>query len=870
MRNNRSIKWKIGIPTVGTFIIGVAIVLISTILIFSNALSTLSSNYAKESGYKYANLVKGTMEGLVSLTRGFAINLQNTLKEQPDLRSREDVLATLELLTLDKHNNSVGSYIMFEPNAFDLMDIKYRNTNLGNDSGRFAKHILNVNGKSVVSDIPNEYYNQAFYTVPKQTGEAYISSTYKYESNGAVTNVVAAAVPMTDASGKFLGVIGIEIPNKVIEDIVSQAKLYETGYMYIITHEGVLAYHPKSEDILKSIDEVYTEDAAGALKKALSTGEVGQMEYKSIITGKPAQLTIVPVAVGDQGARWAIGAIIPNEELDATNNLCILIGIIISLILTAIALVLILFLITKTTKPINRMVSIADNMVQTGDISTNINSNDIPNDEIGMVLISFVKLSDMMNEWVETMKKVSVGDFSVTLTERSAKDEFSKSMNSMISSNKAYVNNISSVMNSLSMGNLDVSVDMDYKGDFAPIKESVNATLYRLKTYIQEVGRVLQLISEGNLSEKIDMEFIGDFNALKEAINDTVIIQNRFIKNISGVMGKLEKGDLSAKVDVEYKGDYQPIKTSINATVASIKSYIEEITRILSAMANGDLTVKTKIDFRGDYSVLGTSLNQILDSLNMTLSNINETANQVAMGANQISMAAQNLSHGAIQQAGSIEQLSATTSEIAEQVKANSDNAETAINISEHAIIDVEAGNQKMAEMVEAMDKINNSSKEIAKIIKTIEDIAFQTNLLALNAAVEAARAGQAGKGFSVVADEVRSLSIRSTEAAKSTTELIETAIAAVQSGNQIATETAQTLNQIVDGTKNTGSLVEKIAVATKEQAEGTDQINIGITQISEVIQSNSATAEESAASSQELSSQAQILKQLINDFKLR
>jgi methyl-accepting chemotaxis protein len=249
---------------------------------------------------------------------------------------------------------------------------------------------------------------------------------------------------------------------------------------------------------------------------------------------------------------------------------------------------------------------------------------------------------------------------------------------------------------------------------------------------------------------------------------------------------------------------------------------------------------------------------------------INESADQVSSGAGQVSSAAQALSQGATEQASSIQQLSASITEIAGEVNKNAYDASTANTLSLQASAEVERGNEHMKKMTSAMSDISDSSNEIGKIIKTIEDIAFQTNILSLNAAVEAARAGVAGRGFAVVADEVRNLANKSAEAAKNTTALIESSIQAVKSGTKIANETATSLNAIIEGTKKTAELVGEISKASNNQATSINQITLGVDQISAVVQTNSATSEESAATSEELSAQAQALKSMLSALKLK
>lgn len=333
----------------------------------------------------------------------------------------------------------------------------------------------------------------------------------------------------------------------------------------------------------------------------------------------------------------------------------------------------------------------------------------------------------------------------------------------------------------------------------------------------------------------------------------------------------LAEGDLHTEVPVVNKNnEIGVLSQAFSNTINSLNNYIQEITAVLGNLSEGDCTVETNGDYKGDFIAIKVALNSIISNLNIWFADINQSADQVANGADQVSSGAQALSQGATQQASSIEELSASIAEIADQVNKNATNSAAANKISVEASAEVARGNEQMQQMIGAMAEISQSSKQIGKIIKTIEDIAFQTNILALNAAVEAARAGTAGKGFAVVADEVRNLAGKSAEAAKNTTVLIEGSIKAVENGTKIADKTGESLSVIIDSVKKTSDLIAEISKASNDQANSINQVTQGVDQISAVVQTNSATSEESAATSEELSGQAQVLKDTLSSLKLK
>lgn len=334
---------------------------------------------------------------------------------------------------------------------------------------------------------------------------------------------------------------------------------------------------------------------------------------------------------------------------------------------------------------------------------------------------------------------------------------------------------------------------------------------------------------------------------------------------------RLSEGDLQSEVNIIDRNDEIGLLIkSLSSTVKGFNVIINDISYHLGAIAEGDFSTTIEKEYNGDFNSIVISMRKISEYLNLIVRQVNESAEQVASGSEQVAGGAQALSQGATEQASSVEELSATINEMSEQINSNAINAKKANDISLESTNQVEIGNNYVKEMNDAMLNINNTSKEIAKIIKVIDDIAFQTNILALNAAVEAARAGNAGKGFAVVADEVRNLASKSADAAKNTTTLIENSIKAVDSGARISKQTEKALSEAVIKAREVATMIDNISTASSQQAVAASQVLAGIEQISAIVQTNSATAEESAAASEELSGQAQVLKDLVAGIKLK
>jgi len=392
-----------------------------------------------------------------------------------------------------------------------------------------------------------------------------------------------------------------------------------------------------------------------------------------------------------------------------------------------------------------------------------------------------------------------------------------------------------------------------------------------IENLIIETTAISNEAADGNLEIRGDeSKFEGSYAEVIRSINHLLsAVQKPFVE-IRSVMIALSNCSLNQTIEGSYSGSFKILIDAVNTTAATLKRIVDALSSNMEKMAEGDFSIEALRDFNGDFEPISSALNAILSSTNGLIGAIEDTSNEVFTGATQVAEGSRILSEGATEQASALESLAATVTEISAKTRQNAENATEASKLAEQVKTDATTGSSQMDTMMVSMSDISSSSNDILKIINVIDDIAFQTNILSLNAAVEAARAGASGKGFAVVAEEVRNLATRSAEAAKNTALLIEDTIDKVKKGTETADYVAKSFKSIVSGVNEVSHRVGEIAGASNEQATGIANIDGGLQQISSIVQTNTASAEQSAAASEELTDQARTLKGEISNFKLK
>jgi methyl-accepting chemotaxis protein len=382
---------------------------------------------------------------------------------------------------------------------------------------------------------------------------------------------------------------------------------------------------------------------------------------------------------------------------------------------------------------------------------------------------------------------------------------------------------------------------------------------------LDKTVKMLNEMREGRFGMRLRMDRSDEIGQMAKTM-DTFADDLQFV--IVGTMKQISAGDLSADLTPRCAED--EIIPALKGTINTLRDLIiDDGGKVLDGAAKKDLSRRLQVEYKGEYARMKENINQVIKSLDDALGQVSEAVNQVSSASGQISQGSQSLAEGANTQASSLEEVSSSLEEMSSMTKQNADNSNQAKLLVAEATSSIDEANGAMTRMAEAIRQIKTSSDNTAKILKTIDDIAFQTNLLALNAAVEAARAGEAGKGFAVVAEEVRNLAMRSAEAAKNTADMIEESVKNADGGVKITEDVAKALNKTVERSSKVAGLIAEIAAASNEQALGIEQVNTAVAQMNQVTQQNAANSEESASAAEELSSQAGELLNMVGTFTL-
>ncbi|MCL2575764.1 MAG: methyl-accepting chemotaxis protein [Defluviitaleaceae bacterium] len=555
---------------------------------------------------------------------------------------------------------------------------------------------------------------------------------------------------------------------------------------------------------------------------------------------------------------------------------------IIAAVVLAIAVIMAIFLTVyvshSITKPIDNIVDVIGE-VSVGNVNINIDRADITKNEIGVLKRDVYNLVDIIKSMVDDLTRVDAefsgkGNINYRIDTQKYDNSFKDmmvSINNLIDTQVKDMLGVISIVKQISDGNFDVEID-DLPGDMIILPQTIRSVTTNLQEIYDSALLLATSAKSGNFDVSVDhTKFKGKWAELVGTLNNLMLAVEMPLKEIEDNVLLMSNGDFTLLGDVGLKGRFDVVGKACDLANVHIREVIDEVSRVLAKIADGDLTANIHEDYYiGEYAPIKESLKTILASLNDIISEIRLSVEHVASGAEQISHSAIHLANGAQRQTASIEELSGSIYSIYEKATNASENALLAKTNTEMSKHYAEQGQSAVDSMTQIMGQIEESSDGISKILDTIKNIAFQTNLLALNASVEAARAGDQGKGFSVVADEVRTLAGRSQASANETNAIIENDHENVQQGIQAAREVVESFETITNNIDKISDLIVNIAGISGEQLDSITAIKQNVAQITGVVTDTSALAEESAAASQELNSQSLMLREKVALFKLK
>ncbi|MDR3239271.1 MAG: methyl-accepting chemotaxis protein [Clostridiales bacterium] len=688
-----------------------------------------------------------------------------------------------------------------------------------------------------------------------------------YESGTSIKVSARAGAPIYDESGQLIGVIsaGYRLDT---DDFVDGLKT-SLGVEATVFQDATRINTTILDNGERAVGTELTDP--NVIDSVINKHQIYNGRAK--IFGGNYVTAYIPLINADNEVFAIIFAGFPRTAMETAVTQFISKNIMICLLALIAGLALLLAISGSIAKPIRLLAGELRNLANGKLISPlNIRSKD----EVGILAQSVMEVSDSVRdinaEVDQKIKEYNNGNYSIQIPE----DKFqgcykviAENINKLCDAMSADILNILNCVDQFGKGNFHADISK-MVGEKAAFNTMIDSMRNNLTSVSDELQSLTDAAINGRLSERTDSErFEGDWKGLMDGINRLMNEISVPFGAISEALDEMAKGKMNAQIRTEMRGDYEKIKHTFNDTLKSVSSYINEINDILGEMSNDNYNLSISREYIGDFNSIKNSLNMIIGVFNGLLSDIGRSSEHINEGAAQISQSSMSLAAGASSQSNAAALLEESMYAISERIRNIAGNSSKAENLATVTSGNAAEGKRKMKEMTEAMDRIAEVSHNIGATMKIIDDIAYQTNLLALNAAVEAARAGTAGKGFAIVAEEVRNLASRSQSSAQEIAGLISKTDERIREGVNMASEMTGILDNINEDIISVTSIVKEIASDTADQAEDISANKESIAQMSRIAVSNSAVSQEAATASQELASQSDVFKQTVNRFKM-